>query len=102
MNRALLASLLAVAALVPGGRAGEAEASEFWRRLESIGLDTTRIRRVRSELELFYRESTDVAEAEYAFIRNNLYIPPAFKEEGSSRIRFDLEPHHLQTLVHEF
>jgi hypothetical protein len=81
--------------------AGNPDFTEFYRRLESVGLRTDDVRALTAKLGLHYGFLRGGA-GRYGFILNNLYLPPEnFKEAGSSRIRFDLEPPQISTLIHE-
>ena len=96
------AAVLGLLVCVGGAVAGDAaDPTEFYRRLESIGLSTEYLRRLVGKIELFFEESSDVAEASYGYLTDNVYIPPTLREEGSARIRFDLEANHISTLIHE-
>lgn len=94
-------------ALAPGPTRAATEAipTRFLQRLESIGLDTGFLRRMitgrKRPVEVFYMEPDEDREAQYGYILNNLYIPFTHKEETTRRIRFDLEPHHIDTMMHE-
>ncbi len=81
---------------------GGANMSEFFKRLEGIGMKTDEIRAVTSMVEVFFRKPSADAVAEYGYILNNLYMPKEYKEEGSNSVRFDLPPHLINTLIHEY
>jgi hypothetical protein len=99
---ASLVIVLALAMAAPALAGTQADPSEFFRRLESIGLSTDGLRKVASKIELFYKAPSGTAAASYGYILDNLYIPWEFKEKDSDRIRFDLAPNELNTLIHEF
>ncbi len=89
-------------ALGSGARAGdEADPAEFYTRLESIGLKTEYLRRLVAKIELFFQASSDVAEASYGYLTDNVYIPPTMRVEGTQRIKFALETTQIATLIHE-
>ncbi|MBU2572840.1 MAG: hypothetical protein KKH28_02025 [Elusimicrobia bacterium] len=81
---------------------GDADLALFFRRLESIGLDTREIRGVTSKIKIYFKAPNSAAEAEYGFILNRLYIPDTFKEPGSNRVRFNLAANELNTMIHEY
>ena len=81
---------------------GDADMSLFFRRLEYMGLDTRGIRDVTSKIKVYFKAPNSVAEAEYGFIMNRMYIPDTFKEPGSNRVRFDLAGNEMDTMIHEY
>ena len=62
---AFLRVLLSIFLLNPmsAARAGEADPSNFFRKLESIDLDTRQIRKVADKIEIFFSDSSDESEA---------------------------------------
>jgi len=107
MKLSTLAAALAVVAVIatvaptPAAASTEGDPALFLQRLESIGLKTDYVRRVIGKIEIFYRKPSSTAEAQWGYILDNLYIPWDQKEDGSNRIKFDLESHQINTLVHE-
>lgn len=81
---------------------GEGDPTEFFRRLEDMGMKTEDIRRLAGRVSIFYRPPTEMAEAQYYHVSNTLFIPTEYKEEGSNRIRYDLGISQVDTVVHEF
>ncbi len=80
----------------------KADPAPFFERLASIGLYTGQIKRLNSEIEIFYRKPGGGAEAVYGYIADNIYVPWAFKEKDSRKIRFDLRSNEINTFLHEF
>ena len=83
-------------------KSGNTDMSEFFRRLESIGLETGELRAVTSKIKVVFGGQSADAAAEYGYILNRLHIPIDFKESGSSRVRFDLETGNIDTIIHEY
>ena len=81
---------------------GNADMQAFFRRLESIGLETGELRTVTSKIKVVFGGQASDAEAEYGYMSNKLHIPVNFKETDSDRIRFNLEPYNISTLLHEY
>ncbi|MBI2943034.1 MAG: hypothetical protein HYY25_02430 [Candidatus Wallbacteria bacterium] len=86
----------------PAGLAGSADPEPFFKRLESIGLDTTTIRKLSKKLTIVFRDPDDDKEAEYGYIRKRLYLPTEIREPGTDRIKFDIPSYNLNTLLHEY
>lgn len=99
--------LAALALLLPSvsQAATEADLSEFFRRVSSLGMSTRFLRKMTTgadaPVEVFYRAPNSDREAQYGYILNNVEIPFSHKEENSTRVKFDLETHHLATMFHE-
>ena len=82
-------------------RAG-AEMGDFFRKLESIGLDTSEIRKVSGMVSVVFSDQWFGAAAEYGYIMDKLYIPYSYKAPGGSGVKFALSPDLIDTLVHEY
>lgn len=97
---------LALWAAPPGVAQTQAEPSsnqyftEFYRRLESIGLKSDNIRALPSKVGFHYGFLMGGA-GRWGFILNNIYLPTTFQESGSERVRFDLDTTQINTLIHE-
>jgi hypothetical protein len=76
---------------------------EYFRRLESVGLSTTKLRTIAKKvfLEKFVWDSKTAA-AQYYFQINKLKVPGDFCQPGTSKIKFDLDNTQLGTFTHEW
>lgn len=80
----------------------QAEMGPFFARLDSIGLTTDEIRTVSANIEVFFKGAGGAGNAEYGFMADNLYIPQSMREGTSGRVRFELRPDEISTLIHEY
>ena len=79
----------------------KADLTDFVRALQERGLNTLLIEELLSSINLYYRPQTKNQAAQWEFITNTLFIPIEFKQPGSSRVRGDLHPNEINTIIHE-
>ncbi len=91
-----------LAVLSAPARAADPDMEPFFRRLESVGLDTQTIRKLNSLVHVRYRDPNDTKEAQYSFITRKLYLPTTLKQGDSDAIRYDIDWNSLNTVVHEY
>lgn len=103
---ALLALLVGLAA-APAAPAAfwdgpEADLTNFYRRLEDLGLSTTYLRKVEKKIKVYYWSGNSEQEARYS-LSGKIFIPGSFRVKGSkTRIRYDLDAPAISTMIHEF
>ncbi len=79
-----------------------ADMSGFFLRLESVGLATGQLRALTSKVKVVFGGMPADAAATYGYMMNTLHLPPDFSEGGQPRVRFDLKPYEISTLLHEY
>ena len=56
---------------------------------------------MQSSDNFFFRPQTETQSAQWEFITNTLFIPMEFSLAGTAKIRTDLQPYEINTLIHE-
>lgn len=98
-----LAVALGFLVFAGGLEAEVADLGPYVERLRSIGLDTTYVERLISDLTAEWMEPDPdgPGEAQWRFVANVLEIPPHLREPKGNKIRFDIDPSGIATVTHE-
>ena len=78
-----------------------ANPSDFITSLKSRGLNTERLEELQSTITFYFRPQTEGQAAQWEFATNTLFIPVEFCQEGTNKIRDDLKPYAINTVIHE-
>lgn len=76
----------------------------LYAQLKAMSLDPAAIQRMADgKIRIYAKERTDVAEAQYEFISNSLYLPPDYLEPNAHppRLKSQLTITELNTVIHE-
>lgn len=76
----------------------------LYAQLRAMSLDPSAIQRMADgKIRIYAKERTDVAEAQYEFISNSLYLPPDYLEPNAHppRLKAQLSISELNTVIHE-
>ncbi|MGI9518912.1 MAG: hypothetical protein ACR2NP_17795 [Pirellulaceae bacterium] len=78
-----------------------ADPGDFIDSLEARGFTTLRLKELESSINFYFRPHTETRMAQWEFLSNTLFIPVEFCQPGTNKIRSDLQPHEINTLIHE-
>lgn len=73
-------------------------------QLRTYSLDPAAIKKLTdAKIRVYAKDRTDVAEAQYEFISNSLYLPPDYLEPGAQppRLKTQLSTSEINTVIHE-
>lgn len=104
MRRWLVLVAVLVASVTPAAAATSvADLENFYKRLESIGLDTKYIRALGGSFKAYFSLFDDGdPPAAWSVVTKKLDLHNEIKEKSSNKVLFDVDINGLNTLIHEF